>query len=326
MSRAARIPLIVDVAVIGGGALGAATAWVLARRGVPVALLEEGSARQVRESVRGTAWSDHPGWDGADTVTPGALRTAAVGLWRTLEAETGATLLRRTDVLEHGRCRPGTGTLTPAEAASCWIGSFTGPVARHRGAGLQVPAGQAVAALTAAAAGHGAVLRHRCGPVTTTVVGDRVEIATAAGAVHARRAVVTTVEQHAAGTGEEVHLAPARPGLPLVAHHHPELGLVRIAPCAGGHVALSAPGVGAERLREYARAWLPGAGSGSAQAVAPAARSTGGAHVQVDVAGPVLAVRTDAVGSVAAPAWGRVLADAVTILDAAPSARTRLAS
>ncbi|MGD9529751.1 MAG: FAD-dependent oxidoreductase, partial [Pseudonocardia sp.] len=73
MSRATRIPLIVDVAVIGGGALGAATAWLLARRGVPVALVEEGSARQVRDAVRGTAWSDHPGW--ADT--PESVRAAA---------------------------------------------------------------------------------------------------------------------------------------------------------------------------------------------------------------------------------------------------------
>ena len=39
MSPAARIPLIVDVAVVGGGAIGAATAWLLARRGSSVALL-----------------------------------------------------------------------------------------------------------------------------------------------------------------------------------------------------------------------------------------------------------------------------------------------
>ncbi|MGE3286851.1 MAG: FAD-dependent oxidoreductase [Pseudonocardia sp.] len=316
MSRCTPVPLIVDVAVVGGGALGAATAWVLARRGTSVALVEEGGVRQVREAVRGTAWSDHPGWgDEAEST-----RTAAVGLWRALEAETGAMLLRRADVIAHGRrrderrrderCRPGPATLSPAEAARRFPGSFTGPVALHRGAGLQVHAGQAIAALTAAAAGHGTVLRHRAGPVSVLVDGDRVEVDTATGRVHARRAVVTTVLPDLGGPGTlELHVAPGCAGAPLVAHRHDELGLVRIAPCAGGHLAVGASGADAARLREYLRVWFPGRRAD--EAVAPGARSTGGGRVHVESCGPVVSVTTDAVGSVASPAWGRVLADAV---------------
>lgn len=313
MSRSAPVPLIVDVAVVGGGALGAATAWVLARRGASVALVEEDSARQVREAVRGTAWSDHPAWGDE----PESTRAAAVGLWRLLEGETGAALLRRADVITHGRCRPGATTLSPAAASRRFTGSFTGPVALQPGAGLQVPAEQAIAALTAAAAGHGAVLRHRAGPVSALVDGERVEIDTAAGRVHARRAVVTTVVPDADAV--ELHVAPGRPGSPLVAHQHDELGLVRIAPCAGGHLAVGASGVSAARLREYLRAWLPG--SRPDEAVAPGARSTGGGRVHVESAGPVVSVTTDAVGSVASPVWGRVLAD--LLADAAPGVPVR---
>lgn len=318
MSRPARTPLIVDVAVVGGGALGAATAWLLARRGTSVALIEEGSARSIREAARGTAWSAHPGWaDG----TPGEV-AEAVALWRAVEAETGAALVRVNDALGHGRCRPGTAAASPADAAARWPGtSLAGPVDVRRG--VQVCADQAIAALTAAAAGQGAVLRHRVGPLDVHAEGDRVEIRTAAGRVGARRAVVTRVEPGT--TGIELHFAPRAPGLPLVAHHDDELGLVRAAPCAAGHLAVSTEGsdasddsddTDAERLREYVRTWFPGTDADRVEPVAPGAESTRATEPVVDRAGPVVHVRSAGAGAVRTPVWSRLLAEAVT---AAPS-------
>lgn len=322
MSGTRLVPMIVDVAVVGGGAVGAATAWVLARRGASVVLVEAAGARAVRDAARGTAWSAHPGWD----ETLEATHAEAVDLWRALETETGAAVLRRTDTLDHGRCRRAlAGVLPLAEAAARWPAtSFTGPVSVRRGAGIQVHADQAIAALTAAAAGHGAVLRHRAGTVTVHPDEDRVEVRTGTGRVRARRAVVTTVAQ-ADPDGVELHFAPGRPGLPLIAHRHEELGLVRAAPCAGGHLAVSAA-AGADRLREYARAWFPGVGAD--QAVAAGAWSTANPRLTVEEDGPVVAATTDAVGSVAATAWGRLLADTVMVAApqpaAAPAARARV--
>jgi sarcosine oxidase len=309
MSPAARIPLIVDVAVVGGGAIGAATAWLLARRGSSVALLEEGSARSVRDAARGTAWSAHPCWDVDD-----ASRVEAVGLWRALEAETGAALLRRTDVVDHGRCRPGRATvLSPADAAARWAGaSFTGPVHLRRAVGAQVHADQAIAALTAAAAGHGAVLRHRVGQATVQTDGDRVEIRTGSGRVSARRAVVVTTEP--AGP-VELHF-PARSGRPVavppIAHHHDELGLVRVATCAAGHLAVSAAVPDADRLRAYVRTWFPGIDADRPEPVAAGAWSTAGSPVTVDRAGTIVHIRSAGTGSVATPAQGRMIADVLT--------------
>lgn len=315
MSRPARTPLIVDVAVVGGGALGAATAWLLARRGTSVALVEEGSARSLREAARGTAWSAHPGWADAG---PGEV-AEAVALWRAVESETGAALVRVNDALGHGRCRTGTAAVSPADAAARWPGtSFAGPVDVRRG--VQVCADQAIAALTAAAAGQGAVLRHRVGLLDVHVEGDRVEIRTAAGRVSARRAVVTRVEPCC--TGIELHFAPGAPGLPLVAHHDDELGLVRAAPCAAGHLAVSTDGSdaaddsAAERLREYVRTWFPGTHPDRVEPVAPGAESTRATEPVVDRAGPVVHVRSAGAGAVRTPVWGRLLAEVVT---AAPS-------
>jgi len=92
-------PAVADVVVIGGGALGAATGWLLARAGTSVVLLHEQSGRELRRAARGTAWSAHPSWLPPEQA---ALLAEAVRLWRALERETGATLLSRGDAVDHG--------------------------------------------------------------------------------------------------------------------------------------------------------------------------------------------------------------------------------
>jgi glycine/D-amino acid oxidase-like deaminating enzyme len=140
-------PVVVDVAVVGAGALGAAVAWHLARRGAQVVLLERCGAGQVWRAVGPALWDENG--------VRSRLAEEASVLWREVERETGATLL-------HTGCT-----------------------------GRQVLAGQAVAALTAAATAWGAVLRHR-EPVRIVELHGRhgAGLRTPTGTVRAARVVL----------------------------------------------------------------------------------------------------------------------------------------
>jgi glycine/D-amino acid oxidase-like deaminating enzyme len=141
-------PVVVDVAVVGAGALGSAVAWHLARRGSRVALLERCGAGDVWRAAGPVPWGE------ADAQP--RLAVEAGVLWREVERETGASLLH-----------PGR-------------------------AGRQVHAGQAVAALTAAATAWGTLLRHRehVHAVEPDAGRARVRLRTRTGTVHARRVVL----------------------------------------------------------------------------------------------------------------------------------------
>ncbi|HYG76933.1 MAG TPA: N-methyl-L-tryptophan oxidase [Planctomycetota bacterium] len=89
-----------DVIVIGGGAMGCATAWQLARRGASVRLIEQyaighelGSSHGYSRIIR-RAYFEHP-----DYVP---LVDRAYELWRELESATGETLLKITGIVEMG--------------------------------------------------------------------------------------------------------------------------------------------------------------------------------------------------------------------------------
>ena len=309
---------VTDVVVLGGGALGAATAWWLARAGAAVVLLEERTAREVRREVRGTAWSAHPGWTaaGARGSLPDAVRA-----WWGVERETGSSLVARMDALDHGGPADLPGERLRAGAlAARWPGTtLTGPVVVRPGAAVQVRADLAVAALTAAAVGAGAVVRHRSAAGAVEVLDERcVEVTTGEGPVRARRAVVTgTAPGAGVGAGVELHLGlrgDRGPAMPLIAHHDPELGLVRVAPCAQGHLAVGAgPGPRdlTSDLRDRVRSWFPDADGGPPEPVAPGAASTGSADVAVDGDGPVVTAASAALGSVLVVLHARELAERV---------------
>ena len=89
----------VEHVVIGAGAMGAATAWELARRGHSVALIEQfgaahkngsshGGTRIFRLSYRSTLYTD--------------LATLALPDWREMEEATGSHLLEQNGQLDHG--------------------------------------------------------------------------------------------------------------------------------------------------------------------------------------------------------------------------------
>jgi choline dehydrogenase-like flavoprotein len=127
--------LTVDVAVVGAGAAGAATAWHLARHGLRVVLLERRGAAEVWRSAGTATWTD--------AGLPAALAAAAATLWRQVEDATGAALLHVDGGARHVRADQATAALTAA--ATAW-----GTLLRHCDPVLEVTV------TGSAAARHGA--------------------------------------------------------------------------------------------------------------------------------------------------------------------------
>lgn len=192
----------VDIVVIGGGAMGASTAWQLAGRGRSVLLLERFEPGHVFGASHGrsrnfnTAYSD---------PTFSAMLAEALPLWRELEHQAGQRILNQVGIVNHGphpdfdRIAAAlkhvglmAAFLTPDEAAERWPGiRFDGRVLYSPDSG-RLDADAAVAAFKAAAAARGADIRHGVRVVDIAVVGDdQVRVTTDAGVVTARRAVVT---------------------------------------------------------------------------------------------------------------------------------------
>lgn len=199
------IPDEVEVVVLGGGVMGMAAAWQLARRGHETLLLEPGEpggpgdcggATDVRIYRQAYAHAGHID-----------LAVEALRSWRELEQETGTRLITMTGGVDHGdpmvtedlacslsgECVPYE-WLEPDEAAFHWPGRvFDGPVLYQRDRTGRIHAARAVTALGMAAIGHGAVLRYRVGVGKVEPKGrGRVELRTSEGLVRAHRVVVAS--------------------------------------------------------------------------------------------------------------------------------------
>ncbi|GAA3100548.1 N-methyl-L-tryptophan oxidase [Pseudonocardia yunnanensis] len=201
LSRSVRAG-VVDVVVIGGGVVGAAAAWQLAGRGREVVQLEQFETGRARGFPYGSAELYRQSYPAAPYVR---LAMDALPLWREVEAQTGAALLQITGGVDHGdprRTRALAGSLgehgiahewlDADEASHRWPGMvFGGPVLHQPDRSGRLHADHAVAALTAAAVAHGAVV-HRSTPATAIAVrgDDLVEVETPRGPIRAGRAVV----------------------------------------------------------------------------------------------------------------------------------------
>jgi sarcosine oxidase len=197
----------VETIVVGGGAMGAATAWQLARRGREVVLLERWEPGHRMGASHGATRNFNVAYADPTYV---AMLAEALPLWRELEAESGAELLDLVGVASHG---PSDGfddvhaALTaagiPAEflsakqAAKRWPGiRFDTRVLFNEEAG-RVRADASVRALHETAAAVGADVRHRTQATSIDVVDDglvRVASVSDAGVAEvfeARTAVVT---------------------------------------------------------------------------------------------------------------------------------------
>ena len=178
----------VETIVVGGGAMGAATAWQLARRGRDVTLLERFEPGHTMGASHGASRNFNVAYSDPAYVR---MLVEALPLWRELEAESGTSLLDLVGVANHG---PGGAFdevhaalaaagiaaefLPVEEAGARWPGiRFDHRVLFNEAAG-RVNADATIAALHATAAALGADVRHRTRATRIEVVDDeRVRVA-----------------------------------------------------------------------------------------------------------------------------------------------------
>lgn len=160
----------VDVLVVGGGVVGAATAWQLAARGREVLLLERFGPRHALGASHGASRIFRHTYPDPTYIR---LAREAGELWRELERVTGSSLLTPTGGIDHGEDAALDALaaaleaeheeyhwLLPIEASERWPGlDFRGRVL-YTPSGGRLHADDAVDALKSAAAQAGATIRH----------------------------------------------------------------------------------------------------------------------------------------------------------------------
>ena len=212
-----------DVIVVGGGAMGSAAAWRLARQGHRVRLFEQFALGHAKGSSHGPSRMIRLAYDESEYVH---LGRAAFRLWEDLQQESGAELLRMT-----GGVDVGTPDALALEGVARTYESLGMPYERldrdelhRRYPRITLPEGtiglyqrdygilaasRCVAALAARAAAAGAEL-HDEEPVLGIIPdGDGVAVRTARGTHRAGRVVL------AAGSWMKPLLAPLGIDLPL---------------------------------------------------------------------------------------------------------------
>jgi sarcosine oxidase len=190
-----------ETVVVGGGAMGSAAAWHLARRGRQVTLIERFGARHTMGASHGRSRNFNITY--ADPTYQAMLREAAV-LWRELEDASGVTVLDLVGVTNHGAgVAPDLADqlgalgvratmLTPAEAQERWAGIRFDTRVLFCPDGGRVDAEEAVATLQAETARHGGevLLETRVDSIEVRA-DDRVEVATPGEVLVADTVVVT---------------------------------------------------------------------------------------------------------------------------------------
>lgn len=173
------------VVIVGAGLAGAASAWALARRDVPVIVVEQFAAGHRNGSSHGSARIVRRAYGDALYVS---LTGRSFELWRELEQSAEVSILRmlggidfgpHRNVAELGRLLTDAGVdhevLPAAEATARWPGMvFDGDVVYHAQAGT-MDADGARGAFLAEATRLGADVRHEVPAVA--VDGDRVHLA-----------------------------------------------------------------------------------------------------------------------------------------------------
>jgi len=288
-----------DVVVVGGGAMGAASARALAMRGRRVALVEQFPAGHDRGSSHGRSRIFRLAYQDA-TYVPMAQR--ALALWRRLSEECGTPLLQTTGGVDHGPAEilgeiaagleahgAVSRQLTAAEAMDRWPGMrFEGPVLFQPDAG-RVDADATVLALHRRAAELGADVLTGERVLDIQATADGVEVITAERTLVGAVVVVAAgawLPKLAPGLGLAVELpelvvtqeqpayfdAPAAVGWPVFVHYGDRSHYGLFTPGLGVKVGEHGTGVVADpdsrppaddqrvrRLSSYVQRWLPGA-------------------------------------------------------------------
>jgi sarcosine oxidase len=212
-----------DIVVIGGGVMGTAAAWTLARRGREVVLLEQFELGHNRGSSHGASrifrFSYH------DPLYVG-MAMEALPLWRELERESGRDLLTTTGGLDVGEAVRTHARALEAVGAAFEIidGAEVGrrfpflsipaaePVLFQPDAGI-VAADAAVGAFAESASAHGVEVRERARANRLEVHGETAMVETDDGKYRARVGVVTAgawARPLLAGAGIDIPITPTR--------------------------------------------------------------------------------------------------------------------
>ncbi len=235
----------VQALVVGGGLVGSAAAWQLARRGREVLLLERFEPGHTRGASHGASRIFRRTY-----ADPRYVRLAqeAETAWRELEDVTGTELLSRTGGLDHGRpealsglaatldaCGEDHELLPAAEAERRWPGLHVESAVLHSPATGRVHADRAVAALQQAARLAGGEVRHGVRVTAIETSGDHAvvrledgttlrtrELVVAAGAwAHDLVGGVVTLPRITVTQEQPAHFAASVPTdtWPAVVHH-----------------------------------------------------------------------------------------------------------
>ena len=290
-----------DLLVVGGGAMGSATAWWAARAGRSVTLLERHPGHHAHGSSHGRSRIFRLAYAEPHYV---ALAREAYGLWRLLEAESGASLLDVTGGVDHGDPVEVDGVeaalasaglpyerLPAAEAGERWpVLRFDGDVVHQPDAG-RLDADATVETLHAEAARHGADVRFGVTVEALRRNGSGVVAVTGDGEVEANVAVVAAgawlpgllraipapddLPPFRVTQEQPVYLASDAAWPSFIHHRRNEVAMYGLG-APGDVVKLGEHGSGrvvdpdarlapdedaAARVAAYAAEWLPGAGA-----------------------------------------------------------------
>jgi sarcosine oxidase len=192
----------VDTLIVGGGAMGSAAAWQLARRGREVTLLERFEPGHTMGASHGASRNFNISYTDPTYL---AMLTEALRLWRELEDESDSRLLEQVGLVNHGQGQPFAQVhaalsavgfdpemLGVDAAAERWPGiRFDTEVLYTPEAG-RLNADRSVAAMHDAATRRGARVEHGMPVTGITVLGeDRVQVATDTEQFEARRVILT---------------------------------------------------------------------------------------------------------------------------------------
>jgi len=191
----------VDTVVVGGGAMGSATAWQLSKRGREVVLLERFAPGHKNGASHGATRNFNVAY--LDPVYQAMVAEAAI-LWRELEAASETELLNLVGLVNHGpgysadsaEIMRGLGAraemLDVVEAERRWPGIRFDTRVLFNADGGRVNADASVRALQSETQRLGGQVRHNTQVLSLTVLADdRVEVRTADETYIARQAVVT---------------------------------------------------------------------------------------------------------------------------------------
>ncbi|MCU1436167.1 MAG: sarcosine oxidase, monomeric form [Pseudarthrobacter sp.] len=182
---------VLDTVVIGGGAMGSAAAWALARRGRQVTLLEQFGPGHHIGASHGTTRNLNPGYHRPEYV---AMLAEALALWEEVEVDSGERLLTRTGIVNHGpdpqftlvqaaltEAGIGAEWLRPDEAAERWRGIRFDQQVLYMPDGGQLNPEAALPAFQRLAAARGAEIRHHTKVVDLEIMDDGVRLTVESG-------------------------------------------------------------------------------------------------------------------------------------------------